>query len=548
VHTRPTLASVVLIGSITALLVSITGPGGLPAAAAQRSNGYEWIDPIIQVRRHLLDDFHETPDEEAMQRAMINAMVNALDDPYTVYVPPAREAEFTKLMHGRYVGIGAEVDIIDDVLTIVSPLDDSPALEGGIQAGDIVLAIEGEPTFGRTIDECIEGLLGEPGTPVLIRVRHADGAEEDLTIERRHITTPTVKGVSRIGETWDYWLDEPARIAGARISQFNHKTAADLRRALDGLQEAGLRGLVVDLRGNPGGELSVAVEVADLFLAEGAIVSIRGRSQPSKSWHATPADTLSGFPMVVLLNSHSASASEIVAGALQENGRAEVLGTRSYGKGSVQEVYELPYDHGTLKLTSAQYYLPSGRNISPRSESDVWGVDPDEGFVVPMSDETFVEVILARRRFEAIRSATQREPADFADAKWITDELGDTQLAAAVTALQVRLKTGQWPVVGDADSTQLALGQRIRSHDRLRQRLLEELDRVEKRIGDLSERVEAPPRPPLLPPAADLADGTLAVRDRNGNLVAAYRLLEGDLESALRQVKLTPIDANDVPR
>ena len=535
------LCSVGLIGLFGALLAP------LPPAAAQRGSEYEWIDPIVVLRRILLDGYYEQPDEEAIQQAMLAAMVSVLDDPYTVYVPPAAEVEFNKAMRGTYVGIGAEIDIVDDYLTIVSPLEDSPALDAGVKAGDIVLEIEGAPTSDRSIDDSIEKLLGEPGTPVTIRVRHLDGTEEALTIERQKIVTPTVKGVRRAGDAWDFWLDEQRRIGFVRLTQFTQASTDALEVALDRLTQEGLGGLVLDLRGNPGGELSVAIGVADLFLDDGLIVSVRGRGQPSQSWQAKPDGTLPDFPMIVLVNRHSASASEIVAGALQVNGRARVLGTRTFGKGSVQEVRDLPYDQGTVKLTSGHYYLPGGRNISRTNDDAVWGVDPDEGFVISMDDDAFVDMILARRRFEVIRPEAGPEPASFDDPQWIRDTLSDVQLAAALEALRERLDSGTWPVLGEGDATQLALQQRIQDQWRLRRHIMERLDDIDGRLRELHELAEAAGRPRLLPPDADLAGGTLAVRDRQGNLVGAYRLVEGDLEVALQKIELTPIDADDVP-
>jgi carboxyl-terminal processing protease len=251
--------------------------------------------------------------------------------------------------------------------------------------------------------------------------------------------------------------------------------------------------------------------------------------------------------MIVLVNRHSASASEIVAGALQANGRARVLGTRTFGKGSVQEVRDLPYDQGTVKVTSAHYYLPGGRNISRTRDDTVWGVDPDEGFVVSMSDDAFRDAILARRRFEVIRPETGPTPARFDDPQWIRDVLKDVQLAAALDALQTRLDDGTWLAVGDADPAQLALEMRIQDQWRLRRHFIERLDEVDRRLRELHELAERAGRPPLIPAAADLAGGTLAVRDRQGNLVVAYRLGEGDLELALRQIQLTPLDPGDAP-
>jgi carboxyl-terminal processing protease len=478
---------------------------------------------------------------------MLDAMVRVLDDPYTVYVPPAAEVEFNKAMRGTYVGIGAEVDIVDGYLTIISPLEDSPALEGGVKAGDIVLEIEGASTADRSIDDCIDRLLGEPGTPVTIRVRHLDGRDEVLAIDRRQIVTPTVKGVQRLGDGWNFWLDEQRRIGFVRLTQFTQASTASLEEVLIRLTDEGLQGLVLDLRANPGGDLTVAIGVADLFLAEGTIVSVKGRRDPRQAWQAKPSGTLPDFPMVVLVNRHSASGSEIVAGALQDNGRAKVLGTRTFGKGSVQEVRDLPYDQGTVKVTAAHYYLPSGRNISRTRDATVWGVDPDEGFVIRMDDDAFVDMILARRRFDAIRSEAGPEPASFEDPQWICDVLGDVQLAAALQAIRTRLDTETWPIVGEADPTQLALEQRIQDQWRLRRHIMERLDDVDDRLRTLHELAEGAGRPPLIPSDADLAGGTLAVHDGQGNLIGAFRLVEGDLALALEMVQLTPIDPGDVP-
>jgi carboxyl-terminal processing protease len=539
VQLKKTLCSVFLVGTVCAMLVA--------PSAAQRSSGYAWIDPVIVVRRLLLDSYYEKPDEQAIQQAMLEAMVDSLDDPYSVYVPPAAEAEFNKVLRGTYVGIGAEVDMVDNYLTIVSPLEDSPALESGIEAGDIVLEIEGRSTLDRSIDDCIEQLLGEPGSTVTLRVRHLDGTDETLTIERRQIETPTLKGVRRVGDEWDFWIDAERRIALVRLSQFTQTSVPALREALARLIDQGLAGLVLDLRGNPGGELSEAIAVADLFLSEGVIVSVKSRDEARQTFSARPEGTLPDFPMIVLVNRHSASASEIVAGALQDNGRARVLGTRTFGKGSVQEVRELPNGQGTLKLTSAHYYLPSGRNISRTDDSEIWGVDPDEGFVVAMDDDAFVDMILARRRYEVIHRGNTAEAASFDDPKWIRTELNDAQLAAALEAMRARLDGDPWPSFGDTDATQLALEQRIEGQWRIRRHLVEQLDEIDRRLDELKEMADGAGAAPLLPDDADLAGGTLAVRDRQGNLVGTYRLLDGDLELALRHVQLTPIDPDDVP-
>ncbi len=252
--------------------------------------------------------------------------------------------------------------------------------------------------------------------------------------------------------------------------------------------------------------------------------------------------TLPDFPMVVLINGRSASAAEILAGALQDNKRAKVLGSRSFGKGSVQEVHELPYHRGTLKLTSARYYLPSGRNLSRESDSIVWGVDPDPGFVVPMSDDEYRQMLVARREYEVIRAETNHDGQDWASSQWIQQQIKDRHLAAALDALQSRLQGNEWPVVGQDEAGVLALEQEIGRWVSERRRLMSRLDEVETRLMELNNLAAKAGRPPLLPPEVETDDATLTIRDKHGNLIAAYRVEDGDLELALRQIRLSPID------
>lgn len=533
---KKTIGPLLLIMLFGALLVQ------LPLAIADRSSAYEWFDPIVDVRHLLVERFVDQPDDTAMQKAMIQAMIRTLDDPYTMYVPPERERDFNKELRGTYVGIGAEVNQIDGFLTIVTPMDDSPALEAGVQAGDIVLEIDGLSTFEREVNDSINMLLGEAGTTVDIRVRHLDGIEQDITIVRRQIIARTVKGVRREGQAWNHWLDQELGIGYIRLSQFSDATVDELRDVFDQLGKNDLNGLVFDVRDNPGGDLSASIAVTNLFLREGVVVSLKGRKQRERSWSADADGTLPNFPMVVLINGRSASASEIFAGAVQDNGRAKVLGARSFGKGSVQEVHELPYHRGTLKLTSARYYLPSGRNLSRDSDSVVWGVDPDPGFVVPMSDDEYRQMRLARREFEIIRAQSNDDGQDWSDSEWIREQAKDPQLASALDAVQSRLRGEEWPIVGQDNAGVLAMEQEIKRWVDERRHLLSRLNDVETRLLELNNLAAKAGRPPLLPPEIATDDATLTIRDKYGNMIGAYRLEEGDLELALRQVRLSPID------
>ncbi|MCA9295783.1 MAG: S41 family peptidase, partial [Phycisphaerales bacterium] len=506
---------VVLIGS---LLIR------LPMAIADRTGSYSFFDPIVEVYGLLNSQFVSELDDDAqddMQLRMIEAAVDSLGDPYTTYVPAANTDDFNKIVRGEYVGIGAEVNIINDYLTIVTPMDDSPALNAGLRAGDVVLEIEGESTYQLSIDDCIDRLMGKPNTDVRVKVRHENLVEQEITITRRPIFTPTVKGIRRNGEHWNYCIDSDLGLAYIRVTQFNANTVDELQAALRDIQQTGLNGLVLDLRDNPGGALNAAVGMADLFLDHGSIVTVKPRQGRDQSFSAHADGTLPYFPMVVLINDSSASASEIVSGALQDNGRAKVLGMRSFGKGSVQEIRPLRYGRGTLKITTAEYYLPSGRNINRKRNSDatVWGVDPDPGMIVPMTDDERIEMLRARRDFEIIRAPADGDGA-CATLSWIRETLKDEQLAKAIEALQGRLD-GAWPSFGDQDAGDATFAIELdRQYERRRQ-LLEALLTVDTRIGELANATDEELQ--LVPKDADLVDGTIELRDKYGNIVGTYR-------------------------
>jgi carboxyl-terminal processing protease len=537
VRIKQAVAPALLVVLFGALLVH------LPLAIAARADQYDFFDPIVDVRDLLVRRFVEVPDQRSMQEAMIDGMIGTLDDPHTVWVAPREEREFEKGLRGTYVGIGAEVNLTEEGhLQIVSPMDGSPALEAGVMAGDVVVAIEGTSTLDLTLNDCIDKLLGEPGTPVTIRVRHLDGEEEDLEITRRRIVTVTVRGLLRLGEDWAYCIDEASDLSYVRVTQFNETTVRELSAVLQELSADGIGGLVLDLRDNPGGELGAAVGMADMFLSGGTIVSVRDRDGQGPAFTAHAPGTLPDFPMIVLVNEGSASASEIVSGALQENGRARVLGTRTHGKGSVQEVHELPMKRGTLKITSAYYYMPSGRNIHRRPESTVWGVDPDPGMLVAVSDEQYIEKLRARRDVEIIRAETE-DQSTCHDADWIRERLKDEQLATATELLLTRVASGAWPEP-DAEQNAASVALETELHRMLeaRNRQLTTLNRIERRIGELRSMADEAGHQALLPEDVDLLAGSIMIRDRHGNVVGEYRIDGGNVEMALETMQLSPIN------
>ncbi|MCP4896912.1 MAG: S41 family peptidase, partial [bacterium] len=242
----------------------------------------------------------------------------------------------------------------------------TPAYKAGVMSGDYIVKINGKSTKGFKVDDAVKHLKGKPGSDVTITVIHpGKSAEEEITIVRQMIQVETVVGDHRNpDDSWNFVLDEQKQIGYIHLTAFSRRTARELRKPLAELKKAGIRGLILDLRFNPGGLLSSAIEVSDMFVSKGRIVSTEGRNTKPRSWDARENGTYDDFKMVVLVNRYSASASEIVSACLQDHKRAVVMGERTWGKGSVQNVIELENGGSALKLTTASYHRPSGKNIN----------------------------------------------------------------------------------------------------------------------------------------------------------------------------------------
>ena len=290
-----------------------------------------------------------------------------------------------------------------------------------MKAGDWIVEIDGQSTQNITIDEAVSKLKGEVGTSVQLKIIHA-GTTKDRTVEvhREVIHVETVLGdVRRDDDQWDWMLDHDRKIGYLRITGFSRDTASQVRRALQQLQSQGMRGLVVDLRFNPGGLLSSAVEISDLFVAEGRIVSTEGRNSRPRVWEAHKEGTFEGFPIAILVNRGSASASEILAACLQDHNRAIVVGERTWGKGSVQNVIELEGGRSALKLTTASYLRPNGKNIHrfPDSDDDdEWGVMPNDGFEVKLSSIETNRLVEYRQKRDILLSKRKLKASTETDA------------------------------------------------------------------------------------------------------------------------------------
>jgi len=301
-------------------------------------------------------------------------------------------------------------------------------------AGDIILKVNGESIEGIRMPDVQKKIGGPLGSEVRLTVRHATGEEAELTMTREEVVMPTVKGYGRNQDnTWDYYVCDDPKIAYVRITQFTPDTFQALAPVFANLVQDGMRGLVLDLRFNPGGRLDQALQILDMLVPRGTLLMTKGRNRPENRVDATGSSSLPYFPMIVLVNEHSASASEIVAGSLMDNKRALVLGQRSYGKGSVQEVIPLDSKSGELKLTVAYYYLPSGRLVHRKKDATDWGVQPQ--IVVPTDLDAERKIFLEISNRELFRKPTKAstQPATTPTTQKTT--MTDVQLQRAVDTL-----------------------------------------------------------------------------------------------------------------
>ncbi len=485
---KPTVWRLALIIAATGLMVVLTD-----AWAAKQADVFKQLDLLVEVRHELVENYVEAPDQVDLVEAAVQGMVDSLDDPYTVFVPAEHVEQFSDRLTGSFSGIGAEIDMQDGRPRIVTPLEDSPAWKSGIMAGDIILEVDGESTQDESQMDVIQRIKGEAGTDVVLRVRRATGEELDISVTRAEIKVQTVRGARRTADqSFDFMLDPVNKIGYVRLSQFTDKTVEELRAALIELNEQEARGLILDVRFDPGGLLESAWKVSDMFLTEGQrIVSTKGRKWKEQVFDSTADTVMPDTPLVVLANEGSASASEVVTGALSDNKRALFVGTRTFGKGSVQQVRGLESGLGALKLTGAYYYLPSGRNIHKKPDAEVWGVDPDEGAYVPMTFEQYEKMIKTRREADTIRAENGHEDAASITPDYIENSLHDPQLAAALRAVLGKVETGDWPTVGLANTEELV---RLREREQLERRrslLLEELERVESELAEDKEEAVA---------------------------------------------------------
>jgi len=356
------------------------------------------VDTIDQVERNYV----KKVDRRELFEAAIEGVLRKLD-PHSSYISPDEISRFRTNVESQFGGLGIRVSHEDDALRVISPLVGTPAYRAGLMAGDLILEIDGTSTEGLLIDDAVQLMKGPAGTSVTLKVKHSGDTEPiDVEIKREIIHVETVLGHHR-GEDddWDYILDPQHGIAYIRLTAFSRETATKLKAVVESLTVDGtMRGLILDLRFNPGGLLTSAIEISDMFISQGRIVSTEGRNSPERVWSAEEKGTFEGFPMVVMVNRFSASASEIVSACLQDHDRAIVIGERTWGKGSVQNVIELEGGASILKLTTAGYLRPNGKNIHrfpDMTDEDEWGVKPNDGFRIRLSHGELYRLIAELR-------------------------------------------------------------------------------------------------------------------------------------------------------
>jgi carboxyl-terminal processing protease len=354
---------------VAALIATLHFGGAMQAVYAEPQSTEKDALPLQQLRNfsdifaRIKSSYVEEVDDKELLENAIRGMLSGLD-PHSTYLNADEYKELQIGTSGEFGGLGIQVGLEEDLIKVISPIDDTPAFHAGIQAGDLIIRIDGKPVKGMALNEAVNIMRGKPGSSITLSImRHGESAPLNITLQRAIIKVKSVKG---------YLID--TNYAYIRISTFQSHTAQHLNKALDDLKHENkdrLKGLILDLRNNPGGVLNAAAEVADLFIDSGLLVYTKGRIKNSYfEFKATPGDALLNAPIVALINAGSASASEIVAGALQDHRRAVLMGSKSFGKGSVQTIQELR-NGSAVKFTTARYFTPSGRSIQAE------GIEPD---------------------------------------------------------------------------------------------------------------------------------------------------------------------------
>lgn len=380
---RHTLTWVAIVGLIVLMFLR------LPPMVAKQDALLNIYGPLVEVDALCRQQYVEPIHDMRLVEGAIRGMMLRLD-PYSGYIAPNELHAFERRNEGDYTGVGLEIGYRRGRLMVIAPIENSPAARAGVRPGDVILSVNGVDVEGLSVFDVEELLVGPPGSTVTLRVVHREDREPtELTMRRGPVHVSSVRGFARAAANeWDYWIDPARRFGYIRVSNFRNNTTAEFDRVLRRLLKQGVRGLILDLRFNPGGIMHEAIAMVDRFVDHGLILSTVTRRRAVDQFRAHRSGTVSDLPLAVLVNGGSASAAEIVSGSLQAHHRAAIVGERTFGKGSVQHVIHLTEHDAAVKLTTAYYRLPDGRIIhrTPRNaDSDAWGVLPD--VIVELTDE-----------------------------------------------------------------------------------------------------------------------------------------------------------------
>jgi carboxyl-terminal processing protease len=414
---------------------------------ADRNPYGRWFSEALEtIDRHYL----EPVDDQALFEGALSGMVRKLDD-YSSFLTRSEAPQFQETLDQQFGGVGIEVssDAPDKQLTIVNLIAGTPAARSGLQVGDKIVAVDGKTTERLDVSQIVSRLRGKPGEAVVVTVRRTGSeAPLDFHIVRAVIKIDSVRGFDRAADgSWNFLLPGEERLGYVRIDSFGEATLDEFESAMKSLAKQRCRGLILDMRNNPGGLLRTAERISNMFIPAGAvIVSTRGRDGREAETYVADGDgPYQKLPLVVLVNDHSASASEIVAACLQDHRRATVVGERTYGKGTVQSVISLEGGRSLLKLTIASYWRPSGKNIhrlTSSTQSDDWGVRPDPGCEVKFDEKQAANWIEGRRQREARPAAapvTAGDPPTDPGPRADAGQRFDPQLQRAIDVLNAKL-------------------------------------------------------------------------------------------------------------
>jgi carboxyl-terminal processing protease len=389
-------------------------PAGGPNRPGKHDNLKLLVDVLDEVQQRYVKELDQDKMRELVEN-MINGGLEKLD-PHSAFISQDDFRQFRQQSQGKFGGVGIRISKNRDGMYMVeTPMPGTPAYDAGILAGDLILKVDGKSCELWSQNKIVDTIQGEPGTDVTLTVLHEHAKEAvDIPLKRAEIKIESVIGDKRMQENlkeWDFWIDHETKVGYIRLTAFTETTVDELTRVVEQLQHAGMRGLVIDLRNNPGGLLRAAVDVSSMFLPEGqTVVTTKGRGgvveEVYNAQHKNGNIKASGYPIAILINRFSASASEIVAAALQDHLRAVIIGERSYGKGSVQNLISMEGNRSALKITTASYWRPSGRNIHrfpDAKEEDEWGVRPNKGYEIKMTPEERAEFFKYRRERDVVR-------------------------------------------------------------------------------------------------------------------------------------------------